>query len=346
MIRKSYSFFIFILLIVIALGFTLPPKGKIYWPKKVYNEYNNLPTEEKKELGRFLFYDPLLSSDGSISCSSCHLSYNAFAHTDHATSHGVGDSIGKRNAPALFNLAWKKNYMWDGAVHNLDAQAMAPIENKLEMNETLAHVVSKLNSRKFYRERFYQAWGDSVATGERVLKSIAQFMLSLESNNSKYDRVIRGEMKFTEQEKKGYILFQKKCNACHTEPLFTNDEFMNNGLPLNDELLDLGRGSITQLKQDEGKFKVPSLRNIEMSFPYMHDGRFKTLQQVLNHYASLDGNEKNISPPLNHLLNLSSNDKQDLIAFLLTLTDTEFLTKKEYQFPKPLQHEIIQRTHK
>lgn len=344
MIRKSYSFFIFILLFVLALGFTLPPKRKIVWPEKVYNEKNNPPSTEKKELGRLLFYDPILSSDNTISCSSCHLSYNAFTHTDHAVSHGVFDRVGKRNAPALFNLAWKKNFMWDGAVHNLDAQAMAPIENVLEMKETLANVVKKLNERKFYREYFFQAWGDSLVTGERVLKSISQFMLSLESKNSKYDQVLKGEIKFTEQEKNGYVLFQKNCNACHTEPLFTNDEFKSNGIPLDDSLNDFGRGAVTTFSQDRLTFKVPSLRNVEMSFPYMHDGRFKTLQQVMNHYSSILGKEENISSPLNHSLSLTSNHKQDLIAFLLTLTDHKFLTQKEYQFPQTLQYEIIQRS--
>ncbi len=344
MIRKSYFFSIFILLFVFAIGFTLPPKRKIVWPEKVYNEKNNPPTSEKKELGRLLFYDPILSSDNTISCSSCHLSYTAFTHTDHAVSHGVFDRIGKRNAPALFNLAWKKNFMWDGAVHSLDAQAMAPIENVLEMNETLANVVKKINERKFYRAYFFQAWGDSLATGERVLKSLSQFMLSFVSNQSKYDEVLAGKNSFSAQEKKGYALFQQKCNACHTEPLFTNDAFVSNGLALNDTLQDLGRGSLTHLKSDERLFKVPSLRNVEMSFPYMHDGRFRTLQQVMNHYSSIQGNEENISSPLNHPLNLSSNDKQDLIAFLLTLTDHTFLTRKEYQFPQILQHEIIQRS--
>jgi cytochrome c peroxidase len=344
MIRKRQYALLFILFVVFALGFTLPPKRKIVWPEKVYNEKNNPPSTEKKELGRMLFYDPILSSDNTISCSSCHLSYTAFTHTDHAVSHGVFDRVGKRNAPALFNLAWKKNFMWDGAVHSLDAQAMAPIENVLEMNETLANVVKKLNERKFYRAYFFQAWGDSLATGERVLKSLSQFMLSFVSNQSKYDEVIAGKNTFTEQEQKGYVLFQKKCNACHTEPLFTNDAFMSNGLALNDTLQDLGRGSLTHLKSDERLFKVPSLRNVEMSFPYMHDGRFRTLQQVMNHYSSIQGNEENISSPLNHSLNLTSNDKQDLIAFLLTLTDQPFLTRKEYQFPQILQHEIIQRS--
>jgi cytochrome c peroxidase len=261
-------------------------------------------------------------------------------------SHGVFDRVGKRNAPALFNLAWKKNFMWDGAIHSLDAQAMAPIENVLEMNETLANVVKKLNERKFYRAYFFQAWGDSLATGERVLKSLSQFMLSFVSNQSKYDEVIAGKNTFTEQEQKGYVLFQKKCNACHTEPLFTNDEFKSNGIAFNDSLNDFGRGAVTSFRQDRLTFKVPSLRNVEMSFPYMHDGRFRTLQQVMNHYSSIDGNEENISSPLNHPLNLTSNDKQDLIAFLLTLTDHELLTRKEYQFPQTLQHEITKRSHR
>ena len=170
-------------------------------------------------------------------------------------------------------------------------------------------------------------------------------MLSFVSNQSKYDEVLAGKKNFTEQEQKGYVLFQKNCNACHTEPLFTNDEFKSNGIPLDDSLNDFGRGAVTSFRQDRLTFKVPTLRNVEMSFPYMHDGRFKTLQQVLNHYTSLTGNEENISPPLNHSVNLSSNEKQDLIAFLLTLTDHEFLTRKDYQFPQTLQHEIIQRSH-
>ncbi|MFN4884837.1 MAG: cytochrome-c peroxidase [Bacteroidota bacterium] len=342
MIRKSTSFSIFILLLVIALGFTLPPKRKIVWPKKIYDFGNNLSSEEKKELGRVLFYDPLLSSNGSISCSSCHLSYTAFAHTDHPTSHGVNDAVGTRNAPALFNLAWKKNFMWDGAVHHLDAQALAPIENKLEMNESLPNVIEKLNARKFYRELFYQAWGDSLATGERMLKSISQFLISLESTNSKYDQMLEGTLKFTAQEQQGYLLFQKFCNACHTEPLFTSNQFANNGIEPR-FTSDLGRENITGRKEDRYLFMVPSLRNIEFSYPYMHDGQMKTLQDVLNHYSNGSNFEGSTSLPLNQKMHLSSNEKQDLIAFLLTLTDQQFLTRTDYQFPKKLQNEILQR---
>ncbi|MFM7769153.1 MAG: cytochrome-c peroxidase [Bacteroidota bacterium] len=331
-----------LVLFLVALGFTLPKKRKIAWPEKVYNEKNNAPSIEKKELGRFLFYDPLLSSDNTVSCSSCHSSYTAFAHTDHPTSHGVNDSVGKRNAPALFNLAWKRTFMWDGAIHHLDAQAVAPIENKLEMNETLPHVIAKLNSRKFYRTLFFNAWGDSLATGERILKSISQFLLSLESTQSKYDQMLQGAIEFSEQEKNGYALFQKFCNACHTEPLFTSNQFASNGIhPVH--ISDLGRANVTGIEKDNYLFMIPSLRNIEFSYPYMHDGQKKSLQEVLNHYSDGKNFGTTASLPLNQKMHLSSKEKQDIIAFLLTLTDHEFLTNNEYQFPKPLQHEIIQR---
>jgi cytochrome c peroxidase len=342
MIRKSHFFSIFILLFVLAIGFTLPPKRKIVWPEKVYSEKNDSHSHEKKELGRTLFYDPILSSDNTISCSSCHSSYTAFAHTDHPTSHGVNDSVGKRNAPALLNLAWKKNFMWDGAVHHIDAQALSPIENKLEMNETLSHVIEKLNSRKFYRALFFNAWGDSLATGERILKSISLFLLTLESTNSRYDQMLQGKIEFSQQEKNGYHLFQKFCNACHTEPLFTSNQFANNGIHPK-HLSDLGRANITGLEMDNYLFMIPTLRNIEFSYPYMHDGQMKTLQDVLNHYANGSNFTKMATLPLNQQMHLSSNDRQDLMAFLLTLTDQTFLTNHEYQFPKPLQHEIIQR---
>lgn len=343
MTPKTTFFLCFTVVLLILFGFTVPVKKKVQWPERVYSKSDDLLSSEKKELGRVLFYDPILSSDGSISCSSCHLSYTAFAHTDHATSHGVNDAVGTRNAPALFNLAWKKIFMWDGAVHHLDAQALAPIENKLEMNESLPHVLEKINGRKFYRELFYQAWGDSLATGERLLKSISQFLLSLESTNSKYDQMLEGKLKFTAQEQQGYTLFQKFCNACHPEPLFTSNQFANNGIqPVFTS--DLGRENITGRAEDRYLFMIPSLRNIEFSYPYMHDGQMKTLQDVLTHYSNGSNFGASTSLPLNQKMRLSSNDKQDLIAFLLTLTDQQFLTRTDYQFPKKLQNEIIHRT--
>ncbi|MFN6039608.1 MAG: cytochrome-c peroxidase [Bacteroidota bacterium] len=286
---------------------------------------NNPLTPEKVYLGRVLFYDPIISRDSSISCASCHSQYNAFAHADHALSHGIGDKIGTRNAPALMNLAWQKNLMWDGAVHHLDAQTLAPITNPSEMDENIGRLIQKLNRSEIYRELFYKAYKDSIPTGERLLKSISTFLLTLVSSNSKYDLVMKGKELFTSQEKKGYEIFKKNCSNCHKEPLFTSDEFENNGLFPDKKLFDIGRAKISLNPNDSFKFKVPTLRNIEFSFPYMHDGRFKNLQDVINHYNGEKFNHINLSEKLNKTMKLNSAEKTDLVAFLLTLTDKSFM---------------------
>ena len=303
------------------------------FPKPIYNFTNNILSTAKIDLGKALFYDPILSNDNTISCSSCHLSYTAFTHTDHDLSHGINNRIGTRNAPALFNLAWAKNFMWDGAVHQLDVQALAPISNHNEMDETIENVVLKLQQSKKYRKLFYNAFNDSVATGEHTLKAISQFMLTLISANSKYDKVMRKEagFAFTEQEENGYKLFKTNCSSCHKEPLFTNNEFENNGLEPDTFLNDGGRIKITKNLADSLKFKVPSLRNIELTYPYMHDGRFKNLQMVLFHYTQSIYQSPTLSPQLKNKLNLNENDKTNIIAFLKTLTDEEFLQNKNFR---------------
>lgn len=305
------------------------------WPNPHYDFQQNPLSEPIIELGRTLFYDPILSADNTISCSSCHLSFTAFTHVDHALSHGIGDSIGTRNAPVLINLAWNKHFMWDGAVNHIEMQALAPITHPLEMGENLEHVLSKLNHSSKYRSLFYLAFQDSNITSCSLLKSIAQFQLTLISSNSKYDKVQRNEDTFTDQEKSGYRLFKRHCNSCHSAPLFTTGEFRNNGLPIDSILHDLGRGKVTQLVQDNYTFKIPTLRNIEFSYPYMHDGRFKTLMDVLNHYSSGIAHTPNIDPLIKNGIRLSSNEKVDLIAFLLTLSDKDFLFNPKFQYPKP-----------
>jgi cytochrome c peroxidase len=310
--------------------FTIP-KG---WQKPTYNFAQNKLTQEKINIGRALFYDNILSKDNSISCASCHLSFTAFAHTDHDLSHGIENKIGTRNAPAIFNLAWSNKFMWDGAINHLDAQALAPIHNPIEMNETIVHVVEKLNSSTLYKKLFYQAYKDSAITGEKTLKSIAQFLLTIQSYNSKYDSVIRKQSVFTLQEKNGYTLFQKNCESCHKEPLFTNNEFETNGLKADKLLKDIGRMKITHDVKDSLKFKIPSLRNIEYTYPYMHDGRFKKLMEVLNHYTNDVQPYANISSVLKSPIVLTENEKVDIIAFLQTLTDKHFLYNPSYQYPK------------
>lgn len=307
------------------------PKG---WPKPVYNFKKNKLSAEKIALGRRLFYDPVLSRDSTISCASCHSPYNAFTHVDHDLSHGIEGRIGTRNSPALMNLAWHTTFMWDGAINHLDMQALAPISNPDEMDESIAHVCRKLQQTPTYPALFYRAFADSSITGEHVLKAVSQFMLTLVSANAKYDKVMRKQATFSEQENNGYRLFKQHCAACHTEPLFTNNTFAYNGLPPDSTLHDIGRMKITQQKTDSLKFKVPTLRNIEFSPPYMHDGRFRKLSEVLRHYTTGISPSPNLAPELSQNMALTSNEKIDITAFLLTLSDKDFLFNPNFGPPK------------
>lgn len=306
------------------------------FPKPVYNFKNNPLTKEKIFLGRTLFYDPILSKDNTISCASCHLQYSGFTHTDHATSHGIDGKIGNRNSPTLINLAWSKSFMWDGSVHQLDSQAIAPIENPSEMGEKLSAVVQKLNSSKFYKKLFYQTYGDSTATGEKTLKCISQFLVTLVSSNAKYDKVMRKEngITFSKEENNGYKIFQQNRASCHKEPLFTNGDFENNGLKPDNDYKDGGRIKITKKIADSLKFKVPTLRNIELSYPYMHDGRYRNLQMVLFHYTNNLYPSDNLSKKLKKKIQLNESQKNDLIAFLKTLTDEDFIKDQKFSYPK------------
>jgi cytochrome c peroxidase len=324
---KQYIFCILLFCIASAfvtinkLPFVIPEQ----FPIPAYDFSNNQLTNKKVELGRALFYDPLLSQNNKVSCASCHSPFNAFAHTDHALSHGINDSIGTRNAPALFNLAWQKTFMWDGAINHLDMQALAPISHPSEMGESLDNVVKKLQSSMEYSQWFYDAFGDSAVTGQRVLLALSQFELSLVSANSKYDSVMRRQTSFDLQEANGYRLYKINCAACHIEPLFSTYEFANNGLPVDTTLHDYGRWLVTHQSADSLQFKIPSLRNLEYSYPYMHDGRFKRLTDVLNHYTSGIQKSKTLARSLQKPIVLSSNEKTDLIAFLLTLSDKSFV---------------------
>ena len=308
-----------------------------HFPKPIYNFKNNTLTEPKILLGKALFYDPLLSKDGSISCASCHSSYNAFAHTDHELSHGINDQIGFRNAPALFNLAWQQNFMWDGAINHLDMQALAPITHPKEMGENLIDVVIKLQASPLYKTLFKQAFKDTIITGERLLKAMSQFELPLISANSKYDKVMKKQTVFTEQEQSGYTLFKQHCNSCHAEPLFSNYAFANNGLPVDSTLNDYGKMNITQKSEDSLMFKIPTLRNLSYTFPYMHDGRFKKLHEVLQHYTKGVKQSVTLSHQLKNNINLTSNQKIDLLSFILTLNDSAFVFNPNHKYP----HQVL-----
>lgn len=335
--RRGRSFLIpLTILLLVAAGLQ---KGGLmerprHFPKPVYDFSKNPLTPEKIALGRRLFYDPILSADSSTSCASCHSPFNAFAHADHDLSHGIHDQIGTRNAPALFNLAWQPQFMWDGAVNHLDVQALAPISHPKEMGEEVANVVRKLQRQARYRAEFRTAYGDSAIQGAEVLLALSQFQLTLVSCHAKYDSVKAHRARFTAQEERGYALFQQHCNACHREPLFSNYAFASNGLPVDTTLNDYGRVAVTQQPSDSLLFKVPSLRNLGYSPRYMHDGRFRKLQQVLNHYATGIAPGAKLSPPLTGPIPLNADDRVDLIAFLKTLDDRSFVFDPRFQFPK------------
>ncbi len=334
---------VFTFLILMLLAFTyqreeatiVVPEG---WPQPVYNFSKNPLTEAGFQLGRQLFYDPLLSRDTTISCASCHLQATGFAHVDHPLSHGIAGRIGTRNAPSIQNMAWGTTFMWDGGVNHLDMQPLNPISSPQEMNETMEQVVQKLNASPRYRHLFFQAFADSAVTGQKTLFALSQFVLSLQSYQSKYDKFIRREPggEFTEQEQNGLALFRLHCAACHTEPLFTNGDFANNGLPMDTALMDIGRMRITHRTADSLRFKVPTLRNIQFTYPYMHDGRFKKLSDVIKHYSNGIQHSSTLDARLQTPIHLSPEDKVDLVAFLLTLTDRSFLFDPRFGFPREL----------
>lgn len=335
-----FTFLIAIAVFATALVKEGPTKRKFQipegWPKPAYNFRKSPLTEEGINLGRKLFYDPILSRNNTISCASCHLSYTAFTHVDHELSHGIEDRIGTRNSLALMNLAWSTSFMWDGAVNHIEVQAMAPISHPSEMDEKLPHVLTKIRNSDGYSQAFANAFGDTAITGPRLLKALAQFQLTFVTANSKYDQVMQKipGVAFTDQEARGYELFKSNCNSCHTAPLFTNQGFENNGLPLDTTLSDYGRIKISLRSEDSMKFKVPTLRNIEFSFPYMHDGRFDKLSEVLKHYTTGIVDGPTVANELRGGLSLNSNEQVDILAFLLTLSDKEFLFNPDFAFPR------------
>ena len=335
--KKGYILLLFFVITIVS-SFVIQENSFFQvpdnWPTPNYNFSSNHLTDQKIYLGRVLFYDPILSKDKTISCASCHLQYTAFTHVDHALSHGIEDKVGTRNAPSLINLAWHKSFMWDGAINHLDMQALAPIAHPAEMGFSIDSVIIRLQHATKYKKLFFEAFHDTTITGERFLKAITAFELILISSDAKYDSVLRKQSTFTVQEAKGYNLFKQNCATCHTEPLFTNLNFENNGLSPDSTLNDIGRYKISNDSNDLYKFKVPTLRNIEFSYPYMHDGRYKTLNEVLNHYSQHIYPYSNLATQLQLPINMNADQKVDIIAFLLTLTDKHFLFNSNYSYPR------------
>lgn len=296
--------------------------------------YNLKITNNGFALGKTLFYDPNLSVNGSVSCASCHQASAAFANLNRAVSTGVNDCKGERNAPPLFNMAWQKNYMWDGRLSDMTKVPVNALTNPCEMGTTMVAVVHELQQSPNYPDLFKKAFGDKHITEDKILDALTQFTAMMVSANTKYDRVIRKENNtaFNEQEAAGYALFKKNCSSCHTEPLFTDQTYRNNGLDIRSA--DIGRDSLTHSPKDAGKFRVPSLRNIEITGPYMHDGRFYSLKEVLAHYASGVKPHVNLDKLLNQDgkpgITLTIAEQGQIIAFLKTLTDVDFINDRRF----------------
>jgi len=294
------------------------------WPKPATDIFaKNRLSEEGFQLGKKLFYDGRLSKDGNFPCASCHQQFGAFASYDHDLSHGYNNTFTTRNAPGLFNLAWMPSFHWDGGVNHIEVQPLSPITAPNEMAENLDSVLRKLRKDTMYLRLFKAAFGTPEISSQRMLKALAQFTGSIVSADSKYDKVQRGEATFTPGELNGYNFFKANCAACHKEPLFTDYSFRNNGLALNPFLNDYGRMKITGNKADSLKFKVPSLRNVMLTFPYMHDGRLYSLGAVIDHYRSgIITTQPTLDPLLVNRISISNKEKNELIYFLNTLTDT------------------------
>lgn len=308
-----------------------------YWdipgefPDPVYTFTNNERNEGVFELGRELFYDPILSLDSSISCGSCHIQAHAFSDTTQL-SLGVYSRIGKRNSPALFNLVWNTSFMWDGGINHIEVMPLAPITDSSEMAMPARRVNERLNASPHYRSRFKQVMQSDSITDRQYLLALTQFMGAFISADSPYDQYQAGDTNALSSESlKGLELFKVTCAKCHSTPLFTDFSFRSNGTYLVGK--DLGRATITELASDYGLFKVPSLRNIALTGPYMHDGRFESLEEVLDHYRFGINGREDLDPVLASGVSLTDEEAAHIIQFLHDLTDKTFIEQPDFANP-------------
>jgi cytochrome c peroxidase len=317
-----------------------------YFPKMIESGSNPV-TIEGAALGRFLFYDPILSADSSLSCAGCHDQKAAFSDAPESFSKGVNFKTSNRNALPLFNLAWHPAFFYDGRAATLEDQVGHPLLDSNEMNSTWNDILLKLNENSFYKQKFYSLYRIQTVDSSQVKNVIAQFLRTLISHESKFDKLLLGKAKLTEEEFNGFRIMndQTKGDCLHCHPtdgnrMFTTMAYSNNGLDSimdPDKYIDKGRGAVTGLKKDNGKFMIPSLRNIALTAPYMHDGRFKTLEEVMEFYTSGVHMSANIDSKMGLAyqkgVKLSDKEKKEIIAFLKTLTDSVFINKKEFSNP-------------
>lgn len=290
-------------------------------------------SKEGFELGRRLFYDRRFSIDSSISCGSCHQQIAAFGTYDHDLSHGVNGAHGIRNAMSLFNLAWQTSYGWDGKYETFDAVYAAHINSPIEFGETMNNIINKLKTDSRYQQEFKKVYGSSYISQPRIFNALTQFVSAFISSTTKYDSVKQNLKTFTVSEQAGYSVFLNKCNSCHAEPMFTDLSFRNNGLPLN-VFNDKGRMTVTSNRSDSLKFRVPSLRNLFKSYPFLHDGRFIGFEQIFEHYNSGVQQSLSLDPLLGNGITLSTVERTALVDFFRTLTDNSFTTNSNFSPPQ------------
>ncbi len=304
---------------------------------------NNPLTQEGIALGKKLFFEKRLSANNTQACANCHNPNKSF--TDgRRYSVGIDAIQGTRNAMPLFNLAWNYDdtFFWDGRELGLERQSFDPITNPIEMHETLENVVQKLQQDPMYPELFQRAFGTASIDSVLISKALAQFERTIISANSKFDRYLLGEATLNTQELEGFNVFMDEnrgdCFHCHgseNNPLWTDNKFHNNGLDATST--DLGLAIATGDPNDNGKFRTPSLRNLAFTAPYMHDGRFETLDDVINHYSEGLQDSPTIDPLMKKVaqggVQLSNTDKASLKAFLLSLSDYNFITDPQYSNP-------------
>jgi len=342
-----------LILLLFLTGFIEEERGEPYlfskmkfFPEMPENPDNPV-TMEGVQLGRYLFYDPILSADSSISCASCHQQEYAFSDAPTIFSKGAGERKMIRNTPPLFNLAWYPELFWDGRAKSLEDQVFFSVRAPDEMNLSWTEVEKRINRNRFYRDKFAKIFGNQTIDSVMISKVIAQFERTLLSHNSKYDKVIRGEAYFTDKEYAGFNLMNDQtkgdCLHCHTtdgNALGTTLGFSNNGLDAIYEptgYLDPGRGGVTGNLEEQGRFKIPSLRNVVLTPPYMHDGRFSTLKEVLEYYSTGVHYSANVDSKMEFAYrggaNLSETDKQNILEMLRTLTDSVFISDPRFGNP-------------
>lgn len=307
---------------------------------------DNPLTPEGIALGRWLFHSPRLSSNGQVSCATCHEQARAFADDAALTRRGVSGRPLVRHSPALINLAWMEGLFWDGGAKNLESLSLAPLTHPDEMgNSQLPSMMARLSSEPEFVERFENAFGPDGLTLSNLLRALAQFQRTIVSADSRYDRWRRGEpgANLSPQEQHGLALVQQHCATCHATELFTDNAYHNNGLDPDEafgegEAESRGRGRVTQRPEDAGRFKTPTLRNVAVTAPYMHDGRLATLDDVLEHYrgglvpsTTLDAALLREGQPPG--LSLNDSEADALLAFLHALTDERFLTAEALSAP-------------